>query len=262
MKPKLCLAGAVLAVGMLASSADAGIVMMYEMDSRDGSGPMTTTVYVDKDRMRSETKGKDMDQVVIFRGDRKLFWALDKREGTYTEMTKDDLKKMKGKLEEARKAYDEQLKNIPPEQRKMMEAMMKDRMPQPPPSTTYRKVGSGVKVSRWTCDRYDGYAGNEKTEEVCTADARQLDLRPEDLRVFEEVRVFFEEVSKQGFAFYRIEGEDGKRGDAYSGVPVRMVGFSKGKPRDRMELKESARRDLEASLFELPSGMRKQKTSW
>lgn len=262
MKPYLRLASAIVSVGLLASPVEAGLVMVYEQDSQDKSGKMTTTVYVEKDRMRTETNGKDLDQVFIFRGDRKLFWALDNREGTYTEMSKDDLKKMKGKLDEARRAYEEQMKNIPPEQRKMMEAMMKDRMPQQPPSATYKKVGSGVKVNRWICDRYDGYVGSEKTEEVWTADARQLDLRPEDFRVFEDVREFFEEFSKQGLAFYRIEGDEGKPGDDYSGVPVRMIGFSKGKPREQMDLKESQRRDVAASLFELPSGVRKRKTSW
>src|SRR3990170_3608288 len=158
MKPNLYLAGAVLAAGMLWAPAWAGMGVGDEEESYGPPGKEATTVYLGKDRMRTETKGSGRDQVFIYRGDRKLFWMLDNKEGTYTEMTREDVKKLKGRMDEAMKTYEEQMKNVPPEQRKMMEAMMKSRMPQQPPRTVYKKVASGVKVNRWVCDRYDGNA--------------------------------------------------------------------------------------------------------
>ncbi len=259
MKPQLYLAGAVLAAGMIASPAWAGLVMVYEQESYGRPGKETSTMYVGKDAMRTESKGSGRDQVFIFRGDRKLFWMIDNREGTYTEITREDLKKMKGRMDEAMKEYEEQMKNVPPEQRQMVEAMMKGRMPQKPPRTAYKKVASGVKVNRWNCDRYDGYLGREKNEEVWTADAGQLDLRPEELQVLDDVRDFMEEFSKQDLPFFRAgKGKRGKEGSDLSGVPVRMIRYADGKKHKRMELTEVQRKDVAPSLFEVPAGMKKK----
>jgi len=258
MKPQLCLVGVVLTLGMLSPPVEAGLMMVYEQESYDQPGKEAMTVYMDKDRMRTETKGGSADQVFIFRGDKKLYWMIDNRERTYTEITREDLKKLKGKMDEATRTLDEQMKNMPPEQRKMMEAMMKDRMPKQPPKTVFRKVASGVTVNRWVCDQYDGVIGGEKKEEVWTADPGQFDLRPEEVQVFDSLREFSEEFSKQGMPFYRIEKEKGKKGDDYTGVPVRMIRFSRGKKVERMELTGVQRKEVAPSMFELPAGYKKK----
>jgi Domain of unknown function (DUF4412) len=258
MKLQLCLAGVVLASGMLVSPAEAGLMMVYEQESYGRPGKEATTVYMDKDRMRTETKGGSADQVFIFRGDKKLYWLIDNRDRTYMEISREDLKELKGKMDEANRTLDEQMKNMPPEQRKMVEAMMKDRMPKQPPRTEYKKVASGVKVNRWVCDQYDGIVGREKKEEVWTADPGQFDLRPEEVQVFDSLREFSEEFSKQGMPFYRIEMEKGKKGSDYTGVPVRMIRFSHGKKVERMELTEAQRKEVAPSMFELPAGYKKK----
>lgn len=262
MKTHLCLAGAVLAVGLLASPAEAGLVMVYEQESYGRPGKETSTMYMGKDNMRTESKGSGRDQVFIFRGDRKLFWMIDNREGTYTEITREDLTKLKGRMDEAMKEYEEQMKNVPPEQRMMVESMMKGRMPQPPPRTSYKKVASGVKVNRWTCDRYEGYSGTAKKEEVWTAGAEQFGLRPEELQVLEDVRDFMEEFSGESLPFFRVERETEKRGDDFSGVPVRMIRYADGKKQERMELTEVQRKDVAPSLFEVPKGVKKKAMRW
>lgn len=262
MKPFIRLAGVLLAVGMLASPLEAGVLIVYEQDSFSRAGKATTTVYLDRDRMRTETIGKDQDQAFIFRGDKKLYWMIDKKEGTYMEISKNDLQKMKNTMGEAKRAYEEQMKNIPPEQRKMMEAMMKNQMPKQPARTTYKKKASGVKVNQWICDQYDGYREREKTEEIWTADAGQFDFRPEEFQVFDDIREFAEEFSKGSLPFYRIEAEKGKKGEDFSGVPVKMIGFSGGKREQTMELKKVQRRDHSPSLFELPGGLQRQDIPW
>lgn len=262
MKPLFCLASVILSMGILASPPEAGLLVVYEQDSYARPEKATTTVFTGRDRMRTETRGKDLDQVFIFRGDKKLYWMIDRKEGTYTEISKNDLQNMKAKMGEARREYEEQMKNIPPEQRRMMEAMMKNRMPKQPPRTTYKKKASGVKVNRWICDQYDGYREREKTEEIWTADVGQFDFRPEEFQVFDDIREFAEEFSKQSLPFYRIESEKGKKGNGFSGVPVKMIGFSGGKREQKMELKEIQRRDHSPSLFELPGGLRKKEIPW
>lgn len=252
------LVGVVLTLVMLASPVEAGLLMVYEQESYDRPGKEAMTVYMEKDRMRTETGGGGADRVFIFRGDKKLYWIIDDRERSYTEITRQDLKKLKDKMDEAARTLDEQMKNMPPEQRKMVIAMMKDRMPKQPPKTVYRKVASGVTVNRWVCDQYDGVVGGEKKEEVWTADPGQFDLRPEEVQVFDSLREFSEEFSKQGMPFYRIETEKGNTGDGYAGVPVRSIRFSHGKKVERMELTGVERKEVAPSLFELPAGYTKK----
>jgi hypothetical protein len=262
MRPFFSLASALLLLGMLACPLEAGVLIVYEQDSFSRPGKAKMMVYLDRDRMRMETKGSDQDHVILFRGDRKLYWMIDKSEGTYMEISRNDLQKMKSKMGEARRAFEEQMKNVPPEQRRMAEAMMKNRMPKQPPKTTYRKKASGVKVNRWICDQYEGYREREKTEEIWAADVNQFDFRPEEFQVLDDVREFAEEFSKQSLPFYRIEAEKGRKGDDYSGVPVKMISFAGGKKDQKMELKEIQRRDVAPSLFELPGGLQRKEIPW
>lgn len=258
MKPHIRLAVAVLVVGTLAAPAGAGLVMVYEQESFGRPGTETATMYLGKDRMRTETKGGGGDHVFIFRGDRELFWMVDTKKRSYVEISREDLKKLKAMMDKAMKKYEEQMKNLPPEQRQMVESMMKDKIPQKPPQTRYKKVDSGIPVGRWTCDLYDGYQGQEKIEEVWTAEAGQFDLHPEELQVFDEVRGFMEEFSKQPLPFFRIGKEQEGKGSDFSGVPVRMISYSEGKKQERMELLDVQRKDVDPSLFELPEGLKRE----
>lgn len=252
------LAVAILAAGMIASPAWAGLVMVYEEESFGRPGKETTTMYMGKDRMRTETGRSGTDEVFIFRGDRNLFWMIDAKEGTYTEITKEDMKRLKGRMDEARRSYEEQMKQIPPEQRRMMESMMKGRMPQQPEKTTYRKAASGVRVNRWICDRYDGYRGTEKKEEVWTADPGQFNIRPEEIKVFDDARAFMEEISKEAMPFVRVDKDAGRKGGDYSGVPVRVIRYANGEKREWTELSEVSHKDVPPALFELPAGVKKK----
>ncbi len=259
MKLHLLLAGLVVAAVLVASSAFAGVVMVYEQQPGAGTAKKkTTTLYVSSDRMRMEDEKGDVN---IFRGDKKLFWMIDRAKGTYTEITQDDLTKMRARVDEAMKRLQAQLQNVPPEQRKMVESMMKGRMPQEAPRMEYRKGASGVRVNRWVCDRYDGYLGREKTQEIYTADPGQFHMRRDDFRVFDQVREFseaFSKGSKDALPLFGSGNDEGTKGSQVSGVPVRVVQFSEGAQRERSDLTDLRHQDIAPSLFELPAGLKKR----
>ena len=84
------------------------------------------------------------------------------------------------------------MKNMPPEQRAMMEKMMKGKMPQAAaatPKTVYTAKGSGS-VNGFTCTKYEGDFGGQKESELCAALPAQLKLTPADLQIFEKMRQF------------------------------------------------------------------------
>ncbi|MEO0120163.1 MAG: DUF4412 domain-containing protein, partial [candidate division WOR-3 bacterium] len=150
----------------------------------------------------------------------------------------------------------EQFKNLPPEQRKKMEEMMKGKMKIETPKIVYKKVATAQKVNQWVCDKYEGYEGKNKVEEIWTTDFSKIGLKPEDLKIMEEMGKFFSEMMK-GVSFYKIQTE--KKEDKFFGVPVRIIGYDKGEKKFKMELKEIKRENLAPTLFEIPKGYKKEK---
>ncbi len=256
--------GALMAVILAVSGLEAGVVMtsVYETQSNPEEN-MKNKTYIDRDRMRVEISGTQSNQILIFRKDRQVFWIIDREQKTVIEMTKEDIKKMNKKMEEAMSMVDAQMKNMSPEQRKMMEQMMKGRMGQGPAQqarseTVYKKAGSGIKVNRWVCDRYEGYRQGERVKEVWTADWKQLKLKKEDFEIMNDLRDFVKELSRRGqsSSFYNFS-EGGLDGKGFSGVPVKMIDYSQGRVHGRMEVKDIRQESMKADLFEVPAGLEK-----
>ena len=131
------LVSATFAIAIMASSLYAGILMVSVTESSDNpEEKFEQKMFVDKDRMRMELSGEDLDQIIIFRKDKDVFWFIDNNDKTYFEMTREDLQEMKAQIDEAMREIEEQMKDLPPEQRQMMESMMKGNMPEKEPEMT------------------------------------------------------------------------------------------------------------------------------
>src|SRR3972149_6477287 len=72
----------------------AGVLMRTVAKTEKPAGTTTIISYIEPDRIRLETQGQDFDTVAIFRADKKIFWAINKRESTYVEMTEETVQKM------------------------------------------------------------------------------------------------------------------------------------------------------------------------
>ena len=124
----------------------------------------------------------------------------------------------------------EQMKNMPPEARARMEAMMKGRGMAPAGSApiTYAKIGTD-KVGKWTCDKYEGSRDGEKVSELCTVPPATLGFTPGDFEVTKQMAEFFAKLVPQGGdQMFRIGTATA---NGFSGVPVRTVTFTNGAPR-------------------------------
>ncbi|MGQ3684382.1 MAG: DUF4412 domain-containing protein [Candidatus Loosdrechtia sp.] len=247
-------------VVMLITIAEAGIVITGTEKALDEYGNHTTIkVYVDANRMRVETKDAETDQVVIFCGDSELFRVIDNTEKTYMEMTKADLMKIGRKMNDMMKMLEEKMKNIPPQQREMMAQMMKNQMPSVQESKiTYKLIASDEKVHQWICKKYEGHRDGIKTEEIWTANLKDLAISHDDLKVMKMVSKFFESFLNDTSSFYKIGSEDWEKEMGYSGIPVRTITYTNGEMSEIMEISEIQRQNLPASLFELPEELKKE----
>lgn len=264
MKFLRLLCSVVCLLGMVVPGLEAGVLIVSDYESAlEHKGSSTSKAYVDRDRMRVETSDKEAERVFIFRQDKERFWLIDNKDKTYTEMTKQDLQKMKQQLDSAMALMQEKMKDMPPEQRKMMEQMMQGKMSAAMPEApkiVYKKVASGEKINQWMCDKYAGSAAGKDKEEIWTTDWQQVGMTEADLKVIQGMGEFFAEFAKNMPFLSKVGSKEWEKEHGYAGFPIRTLHYSGTQVRSKMEIKEIRRQDFATSLFELPGGLQKKAT--
>ena len=147
------------------------------------------------------------------------------------------------------------MKNMPPEQRAMMEKMMKGKMPQAAaaaPKTVYTAKGSGS-VNGFSCTKYEGDLSGVKESEVCAALPAQIKLTPADLQIFEKMKQFSSSsLSALANSPVKISVPSGYGfEEGYEGLPIQKTDFENGQATKRSELKSITRTNFTDADFSL-----------
>jgi hypothetical protein len=204
--------------------------------------------------VRIET-GANPEQYFIYRADKKVFLNVNLKEKSYMEITEKDFVEMFSKIDEARKKMTEQMANMPPAQKEMMEKMMAKMMPGGGNTvkTVYKKIGNGGKVNGWSTDKYEGTKEGAKQSEIWTTDAKNLDVGSADYQVLKDMAKFFEKFAKD------MEGLIGdKASNGMDGIPVKTIAYKDGAASFLTEMKEVKKESFAAGLFEVPAGLKKR----
>jgi len=248
------------AVGAAASTASAADGVLVVETSTVNGNPRTTQVQIERTRMRTEIAGQNgTSQIVIFDGSKQVLYMVDPAAKTYSEMTKADVDAAGAQLGDAMAQMQKALEGMPPAQRAQMEAMMKGRLGGLPGAggaaakTEYRRGGTS-KVSKWTCDVYEGFQNNAKTGEVCTVSASALGFTATDFEVSRQLATFMRGLIPQGADQVFQAGRAQEQG--YEGVPVRRVTTIAGRE-VITELTSVARQNFPESSFAIPDGFTK-----
>lgn len=240
-------------------SINAGIVVKMKETSENMKMNMQSTMYLEKDRLRMEAMGDEQKQIIIFRGDKNVFWTINPEEKSYFEMTQADIQKMKAQMEKTKQMMMEQMKNMPEEQKKMMEEMMPSNMNMSETvKTTYSKQSSGVKVGKWNCTHFIGSKNGKKSEEIWVADWDQIGVSKNDLSVLQKMGEFFQALSQEASDFFEFGTEAWEKQIGMSGAPMRSVHYMDGKISEQSEVTDVTKKDLDSSMFELPAGYSKE----
>lgn len=243
-------------------------ISIVQQETREGK-TTTNQVYLDKTHIRNETHASGDDMVVVFDGAAQVVRMINVDKKTYSEIDKAQMEQMKQRLagastqmSAAQQKMEEQMKNMTPEQRAMVEQMMRGRggmptgaPPAAPARPQYRPAGSD-KVGQWSCAKYEGFRGQEKVMEVCTIDPKELGLTASDFDVAKQLVEFLRTLSPQSADQAVMIGTPEEQG--FPGVPVRRTAYANGKVTYTVELKEVKRETLPASTFEAPAGFSKQ----
>jgi hypothetical protein len=251
-----------LALVLAATSASAqGVVMVM----RQVSGAQTTTsqTQMDRNHVRTEVQTNGEPTAFVFDGQADVIRMINLSRKSYMEMSRADAQQMQQQVAGMMAKMEAQLKNLPPEQRKMFEDMMKGRgglpggapTPAAPPRITYKATGND-KVGRWDCAKYDGYNGAEKVTELCTVQPSAIGLNESDFAPMIQMAEFMKALVPDAAEQFAVNATVAEQG--FAGVPIRRVSFRNGKPADSIELLEVRREAIPASAWEVPAGFTRQ----
>ena len=166
MRP-FAISSAILFLGASICAAAQGLTIVSKTTNNGESS--TTTSYISEDHARFAAGEVD----VIIDGKTSQMTTLDSRKKTYYVTTKQDIDALAAKVHEQMnspemKRAQEAMKNLPPEQRKRMEAAMGAMM-----STNVEKVGTSRTIAGYKCDDFIMTIGQlSKTEECVTNDLK------------------------------------------------------------------------------------------
>src|SRR5689334_15706220 len=235
----ISVAAAVLATAPLF----AGVKIISENTDLATKKVSTDTILLDANRLRTES---DDGRVVMFLtdGGRNRIVMLDKTKNTYQEIDQQMMDQLGQQMAGMTAQMEAAMKNVPPEQRAMVEKMMKGKMPQAAaaaPKTIYTAKGSGS-VNGFSCTKYEGMRGAEKVADVCAGVPAQLKLSASDMQIFEKMREFSNSLlSSLANSPVKITVPTNSLEAGYEGFPIQKTEFDNGQPTKRGELKSITR---------------------
>lgn len=255
---------ALLAV-LAAVSSPAGVVLKGRMTELDQKKTSEMVMYVDASRLRIDTTAgdADMSMILLLAGDDYQLIMLNRKENRYQVMDRKTAAEMDEAVSAAMAEMEVQLKQLPPEQRAMVEKMMGKKLgtpakPAAPPALSYRAAGTGVAGGR-PCKKYEVFQGQEKVSEVCAVPPAALGLSAYQMALFEKAAAAMEDMTRGVRRYFELGSIQGAMSaKQIDGFPVEQVIFRQGKPSARMEFYSSEQRALTDADFSTGDAKREE----
>ena len=228
-------------------------LVLVEQQTRDGKAT-ASQIQLDKTHIRAESRASGENMAFVFDENGQTLRVINFDQKTYIEM--DGV--LKQQMQEQLAQIQEQLKQLPPDQRAVIEQAMRGRGGVPglqPAKLEYRQAGSD-KVGNWACTKYEGYQGPQKVMDVCAAEPKQLGVTAADFEVAKHLAEFLQGFFPTAANQIVVAGTQTEQG--FSGIPVRRTTYVNGRADTVSEIKEVRREAIPASAFEVPSGFKRQ----
>jgi hypothetical protein len=250
------------------SFSDAVVEMEYK-DNYSKTVSTNTNSFKGSDmKMDFYEDGKKPSTSIIFKGDRDEMINLDHIHKTYSVMDKETLKSLASQMNEAMAQMEKATAEMSPEERAMMERMMKGTMPTMQDTKhvepVIKQAGSG-NVSGYSCTKYEVYKGTEKVRELCITKWSNIEGGSEIQSSLLKMANFMEDLSKSlppGSNFMastaNFEKNVFNQISKLNGFPVQTTDYDKGSVTGITTFKSSNNTGLDTSAFEPPAGYEKQ----
>jgi hypothetical protein len=246
-------AAAVLAAAVPGAAEDLTIVSKL---GRDGGPPTTATSYLSSDHARMvQAEGQEM----ILDLKTGQMTVIDGRKKEYFVITRQDMEQLKARLQQQMnspemKRAQEQMKNLPPEVQKKMQAAMGGMAA----SVNVQKTGTTRKIAGYTCENWTMSVGQfSKTEQCLTNEL------PIPVQAWDTYREFADSMKNmvagmgpmaKGISDMQAKMKDMRGFPLAATTTTSIMGRSSSTSSEVVEVKKGA---IPASAWEVPAGYRK-----
>lgn len=188
-----------------AESADAGAVFRSTVENFgednaffDSGDSYVSVTKVEGNRMRTDVQSMEgqLATTVLFLGESDEMYMIDHKKRTYMVIDKEQIEALASQMSDAMKQMQEALAQVPPEQREMMERMMKGKMPssdyKPPSPAVVTDLGQSGSVNGVSCQWKQVSRDDRLERKVCVADPSSIAGAQEMVTLAHEMREFAE----------------------------------------------------------------------
>lgn len=178
-----------LVIGLvLMGPAFAGTVIETE-SSQQGMNRMI----VSGDQVRMESRG----QAMLFDASAREMTVLIPSQSKYQVMDQQDVRKLGEQMQQMRSQMEQQLQNVPEDQRAEMRKQMQSMMPGmgDQPEIRVEATGGSASVAGASCREARVLRDDQPTHEVCVAEPGALGIPDEDFETLMSMFGFFEEMA-------------------------------------------------------------------
>lgn len=215
--------------------------------------------------MRIEHSGKvsaDQPQV-IFNSQTGELIIIDDAERSFTRIDKATREAMAQKLASVKVQMEAQFAAMPPEQRQMMESMMKDSPlsamfgKQVKKDIQYKKTAQSETAAGYACAVHEKYVDGKKQSDFCIAAADKIQGGTEVFAMMQSLMAVFNEAA----SLLPMQDDDNPWLDMQSlkGIPLKVTSYDQGAVKEKMSLKGITSTKHDAKLFSVPAGYRENK---
>ena len=248
---------------LLSPLAFAGVVMDLVTMNASGLETDRTRIYAQGEMIRmDEVSGDEAAGSMIFLGNEFLY--VDHQDKSYIVMDEAMLDEVSTQISDAMKQMEAQLASMPPEQRAMMEQMMKGQMQgmtaQQAPSPSAPRVeakGSGEWKS-YNCRQYAVYEGAEKVQDICAAQLDDVDGADDVIETFRNMAAYMTKMTESMPMGSDDRINPGELMDEIDGFPVHTIDYENGAVVGETSLDSVTEQDLDEGMFAAPEGYRRQ----
>ena len=251
-----------VALSFLSPSAYAGAVMDMVIMDPSGQEIERVKIYAQSNMIRmDDLGGENGDVSMIFLGDKLLH--VDHGNKTYIVLDEAMLGGVSDQLNEAMAQLEKELAGLPPEQRAMIEEMMKGEMQDlmtmqnaPPPAPRVESIGSGSWRS-YDCKKYAIFDGDENIQDVCAADLDGIAGADDLMEAFTSMGEY---IIKMAESMPMMAGQfnPGEMMDELDGFPVHTIDYENGQVVTQSSMESITETDLAPEMFGAPDGYRRQ----
>ncbi len=255
----------VLIITLFSNPGIAGeVIKVINKDLGDPEAKEETMQFLFSDGFMKMTDGDDSE--MIFDSSAKNMTVITHSDKSYMIFDQTTASSVKSEME---KAMEEAMANVPPEQRAMVENMMKNRMsamggPQQPQmdvqETEIRKTGRSDTIAGYDCEYYEAFRGDQKDSEYCVASWSELDVGDNIQQSFSSMAEFMEGFLEEFRKMSPVKMNDNPFSymDEMDGLPVLNRQYSNGKASHESVLVSIVEQDIDESEFAVPATYQKR----